>query len=134
MNEDDRIIFGRNLTHYMNRDHVNGVTLAKYMGVSSAAISDWMSGKKMPRIDKIKSLSNYFRIEMSDLTDDKNEYKEVPEILQAYNRLNDKYQEELIMYAGRLFALQLMETYNTQFKQLIKKERRKQKDVGTDQE
>ena len=132
MNEDDRIIFGRNLTHYMNRDHVNGVTLAKYMEVSSAAISDWMSGKKMPRVDKIKSLANYFRIDMSDLTDDKDEYKEVPEILQAYNRLNDKYQEELLQYAGRLFALQLMDTYNAQFKQIIKNERRKSKDVGTD--
>lgn len=73
MNEDDRLIFGRNLSHYMNRDHVNGVTLAKYMKVSSATISDWMHGKKMPRVDKLKSLANYFRINMSDLTDEADE-------------------------------------------------------------
>lgn len=73
MNERDREIFGRNLTYYMNRNKVNGVALAKYMNVSSATISDWMHGKKMPRVDKLKSLSNYFRINMSDLTDDDDE-------------------------------------------------------------
>lgn len=70
MNEKDREIFGKNLTHYMNRDGINGVTLAKYMNVSSATISDWMHGKKMPRVDKLKSLSNYFRINLTDLTDE----------------------------------------------------------------
>ena len=73
MNEKDREIFARNLTHYMNRDKVNGVTLAKYMKVSSATVSDWMHGKKMPRVDKLKSLSNFFRINMTDLTDDADE-------------------------------------------------------------
>ena len=70
MNERDREIFGRNLTYYMNQNRINGVTLAKYMNVSSATISDWMHGKKMPRMDKLKSLANYFRINMTDLTDD----------------------------------------------------------------
>lgn len=70
MNERDREIFGRNLTYYMNQNRINGVTLAKYMNVSSATISDWMHGKKMPRVDKLKSLANYFRINMTDLTDD----------------------------------------------------------------
>lgn len=73
MNEKDREVFGRNLTHYMNRNKITGVTLAKYMGVSSATVSDWMHGKKMPRVDKLKSLANYFRINMSDLTDDADE-------------------------------------------------------------
>ena len=73
MNEKDREIFARNLTYYMNRNKVNGVTLAKYMKVSSATVSDWMHGKKMPRVDKLKSLSNYFRINMTDLTDDADE-------------------------------------------------------------
>lgn len=73
MNEKDREIFARNLTYYMNRNKVNGVTLAKYMKVSSATVSDWMHGKKMPRVDKLKSLSNYFGINMTDLTDDDDE-------------------------------------------------------------
>ena len=73
MNEKDREIFAKNLTHYMNRDKVNGITLAKYMKVSSATVSDWMHGKKMPRVDKLKSLSNFFRINMTDLTDDADE-------------------------------------------------------------
>ena len=128
MNEEDKRIFAKNLRHYMARDKVNGVTVAAYMKVSSATVSDWTSGKKMPRVDKIKSLANYFRIDMSDLTDDKDAYKEVPEILQLYNRLNEQYQDELIQYAGRLFQLQLVEKYNTQFKQMVRKNQKKGKE------
>jgi transcriptional regulator with XRE-family HTH domain len=113
MNEDDRLVFGRNLSHYMNRDHVNGVTLAKYMKVSSATISDWMHGKKMPRVDKLKSLANYFRINMSDLTDNKEEYQEVPKILVIYNELNEENKIELLKRADELAFMQRMHEYNT---------------------
>lgn len=131
MNEKDREIFARNLTHYMNRDRVNGVTLAKYMNVSSATISDWMNGKKMPRVDKIKSLSNYFRIDMSDLTDEKGFYKEDPEILRLFNMLDESNQEKLIDRAHELFILQKVDENTVAFKQMLRDERRK-KNVGTE--
>ena len=122
MNEEDRKIFARNLNHYMKRDHVKGVTLAQYMGVTSATISDWTNAKKMPRVDKIKSLANYFRIKMSDLTEDKNQYVEVPEILVKYNDLEVQYKVELLKRAEELKRLQ------EYAKQLMKGE----KNVGTD--
>lgn len=118
MNEEDRRIFARNLTHYMNRDGVNGITLAQYMGVSSATISDWMHGKKMPRVDKLKSLANYFRISLSDLTDDKDAYIEVPEILQKYNDLDEEYRIELLKRADELRRLQ---EYATRISKHIKR-------------
>lgn len=118
MNEKDREVFGRNLTHYMNRNKITGVTLAKYMGVSSATISDWMHGKKMPRVDKLKSLAHYFRINMTDLTDDKNEYKEIPEILIKYNSLTEENKVELMKRADELIMLQRVNEYE---KQLNKK-------------
>lgn len=71
MGEKDKKIFAENLTYHMNRNKVNGITLANYMGVTSAAISDWMHGKKMPRIDKIKRIANYFGIKLSDLIEEK---------------------------------------------------------------
>lgn len=71
MGEKDRRVFAENLTYHMDRNDINGVTLAKYMGVSSATVSDWMHGKKMPRVDKIKSLANYFGVKMTDLVDEK---------------------------------------------------------------
>lgn len=70
MGEHDRKVFGENLTYHMNRIGINGITLAKYMGVTSATVSDWMHGKKMPRVDKIKSLANYFHIKMTDLVEE----------------------------------------------------------------
>ncbi len=106
MNEDDRRIFARNLNTYMDRDGINGVALAKYMKVSSATVSDWTHAKKMPRIDKIKSLANYFRIDVTDLTDDKLGVKEVPEILKLYEQLSDDGQRELIKRAKELIILE----------------------------
>ena len=106
MNEEDRKIFAKNLKHYMKRDDVNGVALAKYMGVTSATVSDWTKAKKMPRVDKIKSLANYFRIKMSDLTEDKDHYVEVPEILLRYNELDIEYKDELMKRAEELKRLQ----------------------------
>lgn len=115
MNENDKKIFARNLTHYMGRDGINGITLAAYMGVSSATVSDWMHGKKMPRVDKLKSLANYFRINLSDLTDDKDEYKEVPEILRKYNVLTDENKIELLKRADELELLQRLSMYESKF-------------------
>ena len=41
------------------------------MKVSSATVSDWCSGKKMPRIDKLTSIANFLRVTMSDLVEEK---------------------------------------------------------------
>ena len=41
------------------------------MKVSSATVSDWCNGKKMPRMDKIQAICNWLRIEKSDLLEDK---------------------------------------------------------------
>lgn len=90
MGEQDRRVFAENLTYHMNRNGINGVTLANYMGVSSATISDWMHGKKMPRVDKIKSLANYFGIKMTDLVDEKpQDYYLNPETAQIAQAVYD---------------------------------------------
>lgn len=130
MNEEDRKIFARNLRYYMRRDKITGIALAKYMGVSSATVSDWMNAKKMPRVDKLKSLSHFFHIDMTDLTEDKDYYIEIPEILQRYNELNEENQIKLLDRAIELVMLQRMETYNKKFQRLFNS-KKGEKDVGT---
>ena len=130
MNEEDRKIFARNLRYYMRRDKITGIALAKYMGVSSATVSDWMNAKKMPRVDKLKSLSHFFHIDMTDLTEDKDYYVEIPEILQRYNELNEENQIKLLDRAIELVMLQRMETYNKKFQRLFNS-KKGEKDVGT---
>ena len=93
----------------MDRDKVNGITLAKHMGVSSATISDWTHGNKLPRLDKIKTLSDYFHVSMDDLTGDPDEHKSPPEILIWYNDLNEENRGRLLERAKELHMLQSMQ-------------------------
>lgn len=72
MSEDEyKIIFSNNLRYYLELSGKTQADLCEYMNVSSAAVSDWCNGKKMPRMDKIQAICNWLRIEKSDLLEDK---------------------------------------------------------------
>lgn len=65
-----RKIFGKNLTDILYEKRISQKDLGKYMKVSSATTSDWCSGKKMPRIDKLTSIANFLHVSMSDLVEE----------------------------------------------------------------
>ena len=66
---DDRAkeIFSRNLRRFMSMKGKNQVDLAKVIGISSSTASDWCTGKKMPRSDKLVMISNWLGIDLSEL-------------------------------------------------------------------
>ena len=72
------IIFSKNLSYYMNKYDITQAVLAKKIGVSPATISNWCNGIKLPRMDKVDALANYFGIRRSDLMVEKNEHPEEP--------------------------------------------------------
>jgi len=63
-------IFAKNLTRYLEANNKTQADLYKYLSVSSATVSDWCNGKKMPRMDKIQSICNWLNIEKSDLLEE----------------------------------------------------------------
>ena len=63
-------IFGCNLRKYVEQSGKLGKDVAAAVGVSPATFSEWMNGKKYPRIDKIEMLANFFHIQKSDLIED----------------------------------------------------------------
>ena len=67
MEENLRKIFANNLKKQLSLHNKNQSDLAKYMDVSTATVSEWCNGKKMPRTDKIRSICNWLFIEMNDL-------------------------------------------------------------------
>ncbi len=69
--EDFKKVFSKNLVHYLDKNEKTQADLYKYMGVSSAVVSDWCNGKKLPRMDKIQSICNWLGIEKSDLLEEK---------------------------------------------------------------
>ena len=70
-------IFSKNLKRYMNQKNINTMDLSKSLNQAYSTVADWVKGNSYPRIDKIEMLANYFRIEKSDLIEDKS-IKEPP--------------------------------------------------------
>ena len=64
-------VFSRNLRRYVEESGMRSMDVAAAIGVTPAAVSDWMNGKKYPRIDKIELLADLFHILKSDLIEDK---------------------------------------------------------------
>lgn len=73
MEDKIKIIFKNNLNKIMEMRGKTQADLCRYMDVSSATVSDWCNGKKMPRTDKIQSIANWLLVEMSDLLEEKDE-------------------------------------------------------------
>lgn len=56
-----------NIKKYMNLNNKTRNEICNDLGFKYTTFSDWVNGKKYPRIDKIEMLANYFGIEKSDL-------------------------------------------------------------------
>ena len=70
---DNKNIFAANLQRYME---INGKTrrdVSEAIGVSYYTFTDWVKGKKYPRMDKVEKLAAYFGILKSDLIEEKTE-------------------------------------------------------------
>ena len=63
-------IFANNLKRYMALHGKSRKDLSKDLGISYYTITDWVKGKKYPRMDKVELLSKYFGILKSDLIED----------------------------------------------------------------
>ena len=63
-------ILAQNLQRVMNANNIDRNTLCKDLGLKYSTVSEWLSGNKYPRIDKIEMLANYFEIQKSDLIED----------------------------------------------------------------
>lgn len=68
---DNKNIFARNLKYYMELNGKTRKTICQDLGFSYYTFSDWVTGKKYPRMDKVEMLANYFNILKSDLIEDK---------------------------------------------------------------
>ena len=64
-------IFAKNLRRYIEMSGKTSKDVATAIGVAQATFSEWINGKKYPRIDKIEMLANYFHIQKSDLIEEK---------------------------------------------------------------
>lgn len=72
MSEDDyKKVFAERLSFYMQKCEKTQNDIVRDFGYSASTVSDWCNGKKLPRMDKIQALADYFGIEKSDLIENK---------------------------------------------------------------
>lgn len=63
-------VFARNLQKHMALNGKSRKEICQALGYSYFTFSDWVNGKKMPRMDKVEQLANYFGIKKSDLIEE----------------------------------------------------------------
>lgn len=64
-------VLAKNLNYYMTLRGKDRNDICNDLGFKYTTLTDWVTGKKYPRIDKIEILANYFGILKSDLIENK---------------------------------------------------------------
>lgn len=57
----------------MNKRNKKQNDLINDLGLSSSTVSNWCTGEKLPRMDKVQILADYLHINKSDLLEEKSE-------------------------------------------------------------
>lgn len=72
-----RETFCRNLRRLLALDNRPQSDFAKYMNVDNSAVTNWKTGKNVPRIDKMRKITEWFDVDEAELTQSYAELKEV---------------------------------------------------------
>lgn len=67
--------FAKNLNKYISKSGKDRSDIAREVGLPYSTLTDWVNGKKYPRINNIKKLADYFNISKSELIEDFEEIK-----------------------------------------------------------
>lgn len=104
--DDFRKIFSKNLNDYMYKNHKTQTDLINDLHLNKSTVSTWINGIKIPRMDKIELLANYFGITKADLVEEHNDNEQfsskdeldIAKRLEA--TLNDLESNEALMFSG----------------------------------
>ena len=66
-----RIVFAENLNRKMKESGKTRGDISESLGISYFTVTDWVKGKKMPRMDKVEKHAEYFGCLKSDLIEEK---------------------------------------------------------------
>ena len=64
-------IFSQNLRYYMSLNNKEQIDLINDLGFNKSAVSTWCNGTRLPRMDKVNMLAEYFNINRSDLIEER---------------------------------------------------------------
>lgn len=68
---DNKIVFAKNLKKQMESKGISRNDICTALDISYFTVSDWVNGKKYPRMDKVEKLAEFFGIPKSDLIEER---------------------------------------------------------------
>lgn len=68
-------VLSKNLKKYIAKSGKDRTQIAEDLDMSYSTLTDWVNGKKYPRINNIEKLAIYFNVSKSDLIEDFEEIK-----------------------------------------------------------
>lgn len=113
-NANQREVFVQNLREFMAARGKRQIDIVEELGYPQSLVSDWMNGKKYPRVDAMERLADYLNVYISDLTNEKNrdvetvmeldeDEKEIVRIFRGFSR-REKHEMMVKIYElERLF-------------------------------
>lgn len=66
-------VLAKNLKYYIEKSGKDRKELAEIWGFPYSTVTEWINGKKYPRIDRIEIMADYFGILKSDLIEERTE-------------------------------------------------------------
>ena len=101
-----REIFCSNLNRLFRESDKQKKELAAYIGVSDNTVTSWVKGRKVPRMDKIDMICDFFGVNRSDVITEKTPpssarqitlSSEEMELVLKFRSLDERGQETVIM-------------------------------------
>jgi repressor LexA len=86
--EEIRKVFSKNLTDTLEKRNKSQKDLVDFISVSSSTVSNWCTGQKLPRMDKIQLIAGWLGVNSSDLLEGKKTEQQITyeEMIKIYTR------------------------------------------------
>lgn len=104
MSMGNKDVFAKNLKKYINKSGKDRSIVAEETGFPYSTLTEWVNGKKYPRINNIERLASYFNVSKSDLIEDFEEIKKDNDRL-ATIVIKLRTNKELLDVVERLISL-----------------------------
>ena len=103
----NKAILSKNLRYYIEKSGKDRRELSETWGFPYSTVTDWVNGKKYPRIDRIEIMADYFGILKSDLIEEKEKptaqsdelSQDMIELIEAIKKLPDDKVQMLLQVA-----------------------------------
>lgn len=102
---DYNVMVGNKIKSYLDSNDMSQSRLAKTLGVSAQSVTNWITGAKLPRMDKIDSMCEVFGCTRNDLIGESSITIETIDV----SELSAENRKKALVYIYKLLELQRME-------------------------